>query len=92
MLDSDSPIFFGSGKQALLKKQTKMKNCKYRNNVSFNGFFFFSCNAGNLQVNWKIFKSAFLLGSYAVSNVAMNNYIFGIKQDQSKLFSYWILS
>lgn len=45
-----------------------------------------------LQMNGKSFKSAFLLGSYAVSNAAINNYIFGIKLDQSKLFSHWILS
>lgn len=54
--------------------------------------FIFSCKAGNLQINWKMFKPAFLLGSYAVSNVAMNNHIFDIKLDQSKLFSHWILS
>lgn len=43
-------------------------------------------------MNRKSFKSALVLGSYAVSNAAMNNYIFYIKLDQSKLFSHWILS
>lgn len=45
-----------------------------------------------VQMNRKSFKSALVLGSYAVSNAAMNNYIFDIKLDQSKLFSHWILS